>query len=419
MIPEADVLVVGGGIAGLATALAAAEQGLSVVVLEQLGQPAGRDRTEVLQPRSLEILDRWGILPAIQAVTVPVHETRLGEQGDGWLAGARLTLLGGRHAEGRSGLAGDVHRALLDAAGRHPRIRLLWRTEARRLLRDADGAVCGAVTADAGPVRARVTVGADGRTSLVREQLGVESPYYRHPLALASVTVEAEEEPAGRIDMLFGQGDAASVFPLPGRRVRLALMVSESTLAWMREQPDRGLSYLQYRLSAYFPEHAVAVSQIRSMRDVQILPAGSHLASRWVADGAALVGEAAHGVSPVRGQGANLALADAWELGGLLGALLRAGGRPDARALAPYEERRRAHVRYIQADGDLTAAFVLTRSPLGLAVRRRILRNVMRAPRATMRVVATFAGLHLPAPLERACTALALTVPPLDRLLPA
>ncbi|MCG0238650.1 MAG: FAD-dependent monooxygenase [Firmicutes bacterium] len=183
--------------------------------------------------------------------------------------------------------------------------------------------------------------------------------------------------------------------------------------------PDGGLGYLKERLTAFFPNLEAAIAGIRDLREVQVIPSYYLLAERWVADGAALLGDAIHCVNPARGQGMNLAIADAWELAEVLAGAL-AAGRTDARALAAYAARRRRHVEYIQKEGDRTRRFLLATHPLMARLRDRVFRNMPRAPRAIRRLTAVLAGVEPPpSPAEDLLLLAAFTFPWVDRLVPA
>lgn len=103
----------------------------------------------------------------------------------------------------------------------------------------------------------------------------------------------------------------APIFPLPEGKARLYLVIPDEAFARMQQMPDKGLAYLQERLSHLLPAYREAIAGIPSMAVVQRVPCFCPRARDWVAHGAALLGDAVHCVSPTRGQGMNLAIGDA------------------------------------------------------------------------------------------------------------
>lgn len=165
--PVHDVVVVGGGLAGSATALHLARRGHRVVVLERGSFPREKVCGEGLMPHGVAEIDRLGLLAAVRA-TGPVP-----------FAGVRYRIGGvcaeGRFPGGRSGLGLRrarvdlaLHQACVDAG-----LDVRLGVGVRDLAWDADGVT---VSTTAGPVRARAVVGADGLASLVRRKAGLARP---------------------------------------------------------------------------------------------------------------------------------------------------------------------------------------------------------------------------------------------------
>src|SRR5688500_17588843 len=173
---RADVLVVGGGPAGSATALLLAAAGRSVLLVDRATFPRDKACSEYMSPEAVRILDRLGVVRSLEAAgAVP-------------LAGTAVTAARGARLHGRFALAGhrpfrptglSVSRRVLDhrlvTAARAAGVRLLERTAVETLVYDGAG-VAGAVERSAdggrGRILARLTVGADGLRSVVGRRLG-------------------------------------------------------------------------------------------------------------------------------------------------------------------------------------------------------------------------------------------------------
>ncbi len=404
---NADVAIAGAGMGGATLALALARHGLKVVILEQAAVFKPLYRGEYLHPRSLQIFDELGLADDIRRVTYPVLRSQIGTIDGELLLEANLQEW--CQCEGRNGHHREIQAVVLAALAHWPNAQLIMDARVTGLLRDEQNRVVG-LSWSGGSVRAPLVVGADGRQSTVRQVLGVpvqEHPYEGAPLAV-TVTLEADAPPEAR--QIFDEGECACFFPLPNRQARLYLLVTSETYTWMQGQPDRGLSYLQLRLSKFFPDLAVAIGQIPYMDDVQHVPAHFLLARRWTVPGAALLGDAAHSVSPVGGQGMNLAIADAWTLAQVL-----AEGRP----LKVYEQRRRPFVRHVQFEGEIAFKVFTWRQPPLVASRNRIFRNTRQAQRATKLFIEVLSGVRNPPNvLQKAMLLAAFAFPPLDLLVP-
>src|SRR5213594_3214611 len=229
MTRAADVIVVGAGPAGAATAILLAEHGLAVTVLERVRGSRPKICGEYLSPEAGRVLDRLGALKAVDAGgAVALAGMRITAP-DGTVLAARYGVVGGfrpyrEHAIG-------VSRATLDGA-------LLDRVRALPVdLREGvrvtdvvveDGRVVGVLGADAGgacvEARARVVVAADGRASAVAHALGCRHP---HPLArMALVTYVAGVPDCRDVGEIFvDPPDYAILNPLAPDRVNLSLVV--------------------------------------------------------------------------------------------------------------------------------------------------------------------------------------------------
>ena len=338
-LARVDVLVVGGGPAGSATARLLAQEGHSTLVVDRAAFPRDKACSEYMSPEAVRILDRLGVVAALErAGAVP-------------LAGTTVTAAMGARLHGRFALAGhrpfrptglSVSRRVLDhrllEAARAAGATVLERTAVESLVYDGAG-VAGAVvrTADGrrGVVSARLTVGADGLRSVVGRRLG-----RRRQGALRRVAF------VGHVEGVEGMGDSAEMFvgargyvglnPIGGGRTNVALVVP-----LQRARAARG------RIEAFFHE-ALAdfpagrrVGRGRLVRRVLATGPFAAWSGRVTADGAALVGDAADFFDPFTGEGIYSALRGAELLAEAAGAALERPGRVTVAALAPYRRARR------------------------------------------------------------------------------
>src|SRR5918994_1521210 len=240
-IARADVLVVGAGPAGSATALLLAAAGLSVVVVDRASFPRDKACSEYMSPEAVRILDRLGVVPALVA------------SGAVALEGTAVTAPGGSRLHGAFARAGhrpfrptglSVSRRVLDhelagAAGRAG-ADLRERTTAEALLYTR-GAVAGAILRDAEgrrrAVHARLTIGADGLRSLVARRLGPRR--HGRPRRVAFVAHLDGVQGMGRsAEMHVGLRGYVGLNPIGGGRTNVALVVPAAEAAGERGRAE-------------------------------------------------------------------------------------------------------------------------------------------------------------------------------------
>jgi flavin-dependent dehydrogenase len=341
----ADVAVVGAGPAGAAAAILLAEHGLDVIVLDRAALPRPHIVCgEYLSPEAARLLDRLGVLKAVDALgAAPLAGMRITAP-DGTVVVGRYRTVGGwrpyrQHAMG-------VSRATLDGALverlRGLPVDLRERTRVVDVLVE-HGRVVG-VRAEDGEqrtldVRARVVVGADGRASVVAQRLGCRRPHSLRRMALMTyVSGLADCRELGEI--FVDPPDYAILNPIGPDRVNLGLVVPLSHAApWSGRLHDflaarvRQLPHLARRLAG-----ASRVAPIRALGPLALRVAPPRAA------GVVLVGDAAGFYDPFTGEGIFTALRSAELVAVTIARALRSDD-VSVRALAAYERARREAFR--------------------------------------------------------------------------
>ena len=320
-----DILIAGGGFAGLilARALSVSLHGeLRVAVIERQALPpaSARDvarpdgRAVTLSAASVRLLTAIGVWPNIvqhaQAIAdIDITDTALE-------ATVRLPVLSYHNRLDGDEIASwvietiDLRNALLTAVRGSSGIDLL------------DGSGIAAFTADAGAVRvdlangdelrAALLVAADGRSSSIREKAGIKSVGWRHDQTGIITTVAHELPHAGRATQHFLPAGPFAILPLKGTSDAFP-DGGRSCVTWS-ENAARGAALMQLDDTAFLAElerrfgtrlGSLALDGPRSS-----YPLDTHLARTYVAQRLALIGDAAHTVHPIAGQGLNLALRD-------------------------------------------------------------------------------------------------------------
>jgi flavin-dependent dehydrogenase len=336
-----DVVVVGAGPAGAATAILLAERGLEVLVLDRARFPRGKLCGEYLSPEAARILDGLGVLKALDAA------------GAAALTGMRITAPDGTVLEGRYRSRGPWHpyrghalavpRAVLDAA-LVDRVRALP-VDLREGVRVTDLVCEGdrvvgveARAADGEPyvVRAPLVVGADGRASVVAHRLGGRRPHRLRRMAL--VTYARGIAGCADVGEIFvDPPDYAILNPLAPDRVNVSLVVPlEHVAPWTTRLECffaarvKQLPHLARRLDGAEP---IAAVQAMGPLAYRVAPPGH--------GGVLLVGDAAGFYDPLTGEGIFRALRAA-ELAAETAARAFRQGDWSAATLAAYERARRA-----------------------------------------------------------------------------
>jgi flavin-dependent dehydrogenase len=340
---NADVVVVGTGPAGAATAVLLAEQGFKVVALDRARFPRPRVCGEYVSPEAVRVLDRLGVLKTLEsAEAVPLHGMRITAPDGAVLVGSYRAIGSWRPYCGHA-LA--VPRLVLDAvlADRVRALPIDFREETRvsDLVMDGDR-VAGVRAVDAAGrehvLRAPLVVAADGRASVVAERLGCRSPHPLRRMALATyVTGLAGCRDRGEI--FVDPPDYAILNPVAPDRANLSVVVPLAhARPWSRRLGDfldarvRQMPHLARRLAGAARE------------DVRAMGPLAYRVRPPRAGGVLLVGDAAGFYDPFTGEGIFAALRGAELAAETAGHALRSGDC-SAAALARYGRARRAAFR--------------------------------------------------------------------------
>jgi geranylgeranyl reductase family protein len=337
---EVDVLVAGAGPAGSAAAALLAQAGASVLAVDRATFPRDKVCSEYMSPETVRILTRLGVMGALEAAGgIP-------------LEGLKVTAPRGATAHGRfahathspfrpTGLS--ISRRILDhelvRAARASGANVAERTFVEELLYD-QGAVTGAVLRDrAGrrhPVRARVTVGADGLRSVVARRIGHRT--HGKPRRVAFVAHVAGVQEMGRsAELHFGQSGYVGLNPIGQGSTNVGLVVPAERAASARGRVEQFF----FETLAGFPDIHRRVSAGQLVRPVLATGPFAAWSGRVVAPGALLVGDAADFFDPVTGDGIYSALRGAELVAETMAPALRHPGTALTPALLDYRRLRR------------------------------------------------------------------------------
>ena len=308
--PDSDILIVGGGLAGLPLALACAQGGLSVTVVDVLDPATATDakfdgRVSAIAFASCRMFDRLGVTKHLQGQMQPINDIMVS---DGRVReGASPFFLHFDHKEiGDEPLGHLIENrhtriALQKAVADEPRIRLI----APQSVAHIDyGSQVTATLGNGDKVAARLCFAADGRGSRTRQAAGIKTVGWDYGQTGIVCTVEHELPHEGVAQEYFLPGGPFAILPMVGNRS--SLVWTEKTAeakAILALDDDAFAEEMRVRFGDYLG--ACAPTGPRWS-----YPLTLQLARDYVRPRLALVADAAHGIHPIAGQGLNLGLRD-------------------------------------------------------------------------------------------------------------
>ncbi len=339
---DCDIVIVGGGLNGPALALALAQAGQRVVMIDALPEAVRADaefdgRAYALAIASKRLLSALGVWPAVEAVAQPILGIRATDGRVG--QGPSPLFLGFDHAEIEEGPMGflveDRHlrRALAEAVAAAG-VRCL--SGAAVVAQEVRPGAVSVTLADGDVVTGRLLVGCDGRGSGTATRAGIGRTGWGYGQVALVCAIGHELPHHGIAQQFFTPGGPLAILPLKGNRSAIVWSESEAVAREITALDEAEyLAALHLRVGDY-------LGKLKLLGKRYSYPLGLTLAERLVAPRVALVGDAAHGVHPIAGQGLNLGFRD---VGALAEIVVEAGRRGedigDEGVLERYQRWRR------------------------------------------------------------------------------
>ena len=326
MKTDADILIIGGGLNGPSLALALAQAGLHVIVVDATPReiremPEFDGRSYALALASTRVLEGIGVWRELASQAQPILQIKASDGRAG--EGSAPFFLHFDHAELEEGPMGHMledrflRAALLAAMDAEDRIRQVSGVAA--IAQEISGTGVSVHLENGETVTARLLVGCDGRDSPTAARAGIRRTGWDYGQTALVCAVEHARAHEGCAYQFFMPAGPLAILPLPGNRSSIVWSEATETAATIHALDESGY------LEALCPRFGYFLGKISLAGKRYAYPLKLTIANSFIAPRLALVGDAAHGLHPIAGQGFNFGLRDVAALAEVLVLAARRG----------------------------------------------------------------------------------------------
>jgi len=375
-----DLLIAGGGPAGMMAGLLFARAGVRTLVLEKHADFLRDFRGDTVHPSTMELFHELG---ALDELLSRPHDKAA--QLSGIIGGEKVRIADFSHLPAHARFIAlmpqwDFLDCVADLARAYPSFSLRMNAEVTDLLWEGDrvaGAICDNV-----PIRAKLVIAADGRRSLLRGQAALPLMDLGAPIDVFWFRLSKERTSDNRSTGVIATGRLLALLDR-GDYWQCAYVFAKGMADDLRE---RGLDNFRDDVAATAPFLGGAVGELQSWDQVKLLTVELDRLTEWHRPGLLAIGDAAHAMSPIGGVGINLAVQDAVAAANYLAGPMADGSDVDD-LLWRVQRRRMLPTRIVQA---------MQRTAQNRIIDRVVLKNVpITRPPGVVRLMQRFPILQL------------------------
>jgi 2-polyprenyl-6-methoxyphenol hydroxylase-like FAD-dependent oxidoreductase len=308
--------IAGGGPAGMMLGFLLARAGVPVIVLEKHADFLRDFRGDTIHPSTLEIMHELGLLEDF--LKRPHQEL---PQIAGQIGNETIVLGDFSHLPTQCKFLAfmpqwDFLNFLLEHAERYPAFRLITNAEVTGLIESGNQVLGVSAETPEGPleVRANLVVGADGRSSVVREASGLEVEHLGAPMDVLWFRLPRKPDDQSQALGRFANGKIMVMINRDSYW-QCGYVIRKGALDEIKQQ---GLEKFRHDILSLAPFLGERVNELRNFEDIKLLTVLVDRLRKWYRSGLLCIGDAAHAMSPVGGIGINLAIQDAVAAANLL-----------------------------------------------------------------------------------------------------
>lgn len=307
---KTDVCIVGGGPAGMVLALLLAKNGIKTLVLEQHRDFEREYRGEVLMPRFVQMMQQINLWEYIESQ----HHLKI-KDFDGFFEDKKFFSITFKEISPEVPFAVWMPQLILlnalhEKAKTFSSFDIWFDTSAHKLIWENNQ--CVGVVAKKGneevEIRAKITVGTDGRFSAIRREGGFELEYEHHRFDLVWFTVPRPPEYDNHVRFFLTRGSNYLMLPKYPNAIQCGLLVERGGYVKLR---GKGIENLKNVLSDAHPAVRAHVNQLNDFNHFNVLQAKIEFVKKWAKNGVLLIGDSAHTCSPAGAIGVSVAAASA------------------------------------------------------------------------------------------------------------
>lgn len=378
-----DLIIIGGGLVGLTMALAAANSGIHSYVIEKhsvasvLKSKTIHDgRVSAIARGSMQLLDKYGIWNDVSDHAGPINDIRVVDQNNPnflhFSFDDRKT--GNKEPMGYMMPNSIMHKALIQQALDHEHINILDQNTLLHLETNSTGVT--ATLENKKQIKAKLVIGADGRNSKTRDMLSIQ--HHNKDYEQIGIVCNAWHElnHLGTAIEHFMPSGPFAILPMQGGHHSSLVWTETSKLGklYLTMEKDELLNHLKEKFGSF-------LGDIKIDSDIFSYPLNRLTTDTVIAKRGIIIGDAAHGIHPIAGQGYNLAVRDVEELTNTMIKAASCGldfGKDSI--LQQYENKRRFDVQTMLFATDKLNALFINQNPLVKTARRTGLSLVNKIP---------------------------------------